>query len=229
MTDYSYSVPTSAFGSDRHFLLTPDRLTWTCHRAGSVAYRDIIKVKVYQARFCGSSRLYWTCILHARGRNKIYLSAAHHLHNNTVEGRTETYVPFIKELETRIAGSNKDAAFIIGRSWISRFEVVVGWVAVHTQRAIRHFDCDRTANIFANLMRAIGFRLRGHRIACAQLKSAFPKNTRRSLKNSWVGCGTISDASQPNILISARCGTLIQSDLNWRNGFCPRKAQRDAT
>ena len=196
MTDYSYSVRTSAFGSDRHFLLTPDRLTWTGHRAGSVAYRDIIKVKVYQARFWDSSRLYWTCILHARGRNKIYLSAAHRLHNNAVEDRTETYVPFIKELETRIAGSNKDAAFIIGRSWISRFEVVVGWVAVQTQRAIRHFDCDRTANIFANLMRAIGPRLRGHRIARAQLKSAFPEKSEEELEKllggMWDNIGRVA-------------------------------------
>ena len=187
MTDYSYSVRTSAFGSDRNFLLTPDRLTWSGHRAGSVAYQDIVTVKVYQARFWGSSRQYWTCILHARGGNKIFLSAAHRSPKGAVEDRTETYIPFIKELEARIAASNKDAVFIVGRSWLSRFEGVAGWFTVQILRTIRHFDCDRTADLLAKFMRTIGPRLRGQRTARAQLKLAFPGKSAQELESILSG------------------------------------------
>ena len=71
-----------------------------------MAYRSITQVKVYQTRFWGSSRSYWTCILYPLGGRSIYLGAAHRLHMRAIEDRTQTYIPFIKELEVRIAAAN---------------------------------------------------------------------------------------------------------------------------
>lgn len=196
MADFSYSFRPSVFASERHYILTPDRLTWTGDGEGSVAYNAVAKVKVYQTRFWGSSKSYWTCILYPVGARKIHLGAAHHLHGRAIEERTQTYIPFIKELEARIAAANADARFITGRGWLSWVEGAAGWIAVRILRTIRRFDCDRSADVLARLMRILGPQLRGHHTARTQLKAAFPeKNSEeieKILDGMWDNIGRVT-------------------------------------
>ena len=92
-----------------------------------------------------------------------------------IEDRTSTYIPFIKELEARVATANVNARFVRGRGWLSRVESAVGWVAVKSLLMISDFDRNRSADVLAKGARMLGPRLRGHRIARAQLKAAFPE------------------------------------------------------
>jgi len=184
--DYAYSFRPSASAPEQGYLLTPDRLTWTGNEAG-IAYRDVTRVKVYQSRFWGSSRSYWTCMLYPRQGKSIYLSAAHVVASRKIEDRTQTYIPFIKELEGRIARHNADARFIVGRSWLSRLDGAVAGAAVLILRQIWRFDRDRTAVVSAGLMKRIGPRLRGHRVARAQLKTAFPEKSSEEIEEILDG------------------------------------------
>lgn len=178
MTDFSYSFRPSAFASERYYALIPDRLTWTGAGEGSISYRDIAKIKVYQTRFWGSSRSYWTCILYPYSGKTIHLGAAHRVRGRAVEDRTQSYIPFIKELEARISAANENVRFVHGRGFLSWIEGSAGWIAVQILRIFRRFDCDRSANVLARIMRILGPRLRGHRLARTQLQTAFPqKNT----------------------------------------------------
>jgi KDO2-lipid IV(A) lauroyltransferase len=176
-------------------MLTPERLTWTGDNEGSVAYRAVVRVKVYQTRFWGSSKSYWTCILYLDGGRKIHLGAAHRLRGRVIEDRTSTYIPFIKELEARVAAANVDARFVSGRGWLSRVESAAGWVAVKSLLMIRHLDRNRSADVLAKGARMFGPRWRGHRIARMQLKAAFPERNLEDidkiLDGMWDNLGRV--------------------------------------
>jgi len=194
VTDFSYSFRPSALASERHYTLTPDRLIWTGADEGSVAYREIVKIKVYQTRFWGSSRSYWTCILYPYGGKTIHLGAAHRVRSRAIEDRTQTYIPFVKELEARISTANANVRFVHGRGLLSWIEGGAGWIAVQFLRIFRRFDRDRSTDMLARVMRLLGPRLRGQRLARAQLKSAFPEKTSEQIETilggMWdnIGC-----------------------------------------
>src|SRR5262245_32952684 len=190
----SYSFRPSRSAPERQYRLTSDRLTWTGSEGG-IAYRDVARVKVYQSRFWGSSRAYWTCKLYPYRGKKLYLSAAHVLSGRAIEDRTQSYIPFIKELEARITGANKNVSFVVGRGWLSRIEGGVGSIAVLLLRQIWRFDCHRTATVLAALLQKIGPRLRGHRTARAQLRIAFPEKKEEEaeaiLDGMWDNLGRV--------------------------------------
>jgi len=195
VTDFSYSYRSSVFASERHYVLSPDRLAWTGAIGGSVAYCDIAKVKVYQTRFWGSSRSYWTCILYPYRGKKIYLGAAYRLRGRTIEDRTQAYIPFIKELEARITAANANAHFIIGRGLLSRVEGIAGWIAVQVLRLLRRFDCNRSANVLGRILRILGPRLRGHSLARTQLRASFPEKSQQDIEiildGMWDNMGRV--------------------------------------
>jgi KDO2-lipid IV(A) lauroyltransferase len=195
VTDFSYSFRSSVFAPERHYLLTPDRLTWTGNSDGAVAYDAIAKIKVYQARFWGSSRSYWTCILYPYQGKKIHLGAAHRLQGRAIEDRTETYIPFVKELEARIAAANGNAQLVTGRGLLSWVEGAAGWIAVQILQIFRHFDCDGSSNAVARFMRILGPRLRGHRLARAQLTTSFPEKNPQDIEiildGMWDNMGRV--------------------------------------
>jgi Kdo2-lipid IVA lauroyltransferase/acyltransferase len=63
-------------------------------------------------------------------------------------------------------------------------------------RAVRRFDLDRTADLGARLMRRLGPRLRGHRVARAQLAMAFPAKSEvereQILADMWDNLGRVA-------------------------------------
>jgi len=192
----SYSFRPSTLGAERHYFLTTDGLTCLGRKSGNVAYRDVAKVKIYQTRFLGSSKSYWACTLFSYSGKKIHLAAAHHQGLRKIEDRSPTYLPFFKELEARIAAANPNAHFIGGRSWLNRIESAVGHSSVQILRALRTFDSDRVTKITVRTLRIVGPRLRGHRTARAQLKSAFPEKNpdeiEKILRGMWSNIGTIT-------------------------------------
>jgi KDO2-lipid IV(A) lauroyltransferase len=192
---HSYSFRPSALGSERHYLLTLDGLTWIGRNSGSIAYREIAEVKVYQTRFLGSSKSYWECDLYSHSGRKIHLSSAHRLSIRNIEDRTPSYFPFIKELHARIAAGNASVRFTGGRGWLSLAEGAAGWALLQILRASQILDYDRSANGTSRVMRGLGPRLRGHRIARAQLEAAFPEKNSQEIENvlngMWDNIGRI--------------------------------------
>jgi KDO2-lipid IV(A) lauroyltransferase len=178
VTDAHYRFQASPRAPERLYTLTPGHLEWQSGgRHGRLAYDEIGAVEVFKSRFWGASATYWTCVLTTRAGQKIRLSAANRVGFRKVEDRTPTYIPFIKELEARIASANPDAGFVIGQHWLGRLESFAGRIGVLVFRAFRRLDLDRTTDALAAVMRRLGPRLRGSRTARAQLQAAFPEKT----------------------------------------------------
>ena len=60
-----------------------------------------------------------------------------------------------------------------------------GWVGGKVMRLICEWDFDRTTRAAGRLMRAIGPRLHGHRVARANLKIAFPYKSDAESRTCW--------------------------------------------
>ncbi len=104
-----------------------------------------------------------TCATWAAAR--IRLQAAHFTGDRRIEDRTGAYIPFVEQLRSRIAAANPAAAFEVGRHWLAIADEVIGSLVVGAQKATRFVDLDRAAGAAAWLMRKIGPRLKGHRVA----------------------------------------------------------------
>jgi KDO2-lipid IV(A) lauroyltransferase len=178
MSDFTYSFRPGRFARERTYRLRADRVEWQDgRRGGSVPYAEVARVEVCKERFLGSSASYWRCVLYPKAGRKIRLGAASRSGLRGVEDRTETYIPFIKELEARIATANPRRMMVDGETLLGRIEQGVGRLAVWLLRAIRHTDPDRCADIAAWVLRRAGPRLRGHRTARSQLMAAFPEKS----------------------------------------------------
>jgi KDO2-lipid IV(A) lauroyltransferase len=192
----SYSYRHYMLSAERRYQLEPDALTWKDrHREGRIAYRDVEQLSVFKVRFLGSSATYWSCVLSTRSA-KIRLSAAMRESFRSVEDRTTTYIPFIKELEARVAKANPNRRMIVGRNWLSILEAFIGQLVVFGLRAVRCVDLKRTAPIAGWLMRKIGPLLRGHRIGRSQLTMAYPNKSsveiEQILSGMWDNLGRVS-------------------------------------
>lgn len=185
--EFSYSVRPGVFAPERRYVLGAEHLEWTGAGSRRVAYRDIDDIAVFQTRFWGSARKYWSCVLRLRTGKKIRLSAAHRAGLHAIEDRTPVYIPFIKELEARIKAANTKARFVLARSWLSRVEIVLAGIAIKLLGTLRHVDRNVSADTAAWLMRKIGPWLRGHRTARMQLALAFPEKSAESINHILTG------------------------------------------
>lgn len=182
MPALSYSFRPSVFATDRTYRLQDEHLEWSDARGQHrVTYQDIAKMVVFKERFLGSAASYWCNVLHLRSGEKIKLGAAHRVRFRKIEDRTVTYIPFIKALEARVQSCNPKAPFIRGRYWLNRVENLLGRLAVLVLRGLRRFDPGRSAAFAGRVTRLIGPRLRGHRIARANLAAAFPEKSASEL------------------------------------------------
>jgi KDO2-lipid IV(A) lauroyltransferase len=178
MSELTYSFRPGRFARKRTCRLRADRLEWQDgHRVGSVPYADVARIEVCKERFLGSSASYWQCVLYPKAGRKIRLGAASRCGLRGVEDRTEAYIPFIKELEARVATANPRRIMVEGETLLGRTEQGVGRLAVWLLRAMRHTNPDRCADIAAWVLRRVGPRLRGHRTARSQLVAAFPEKS----------------------------------------------------
>jgi KDO2-lipid IV(A) lauroyltransferase len=197
MADLSYAYRPSALSPERVYKLSPDGIAWTSGgRGGFLAYGDIKRVRVFKARFIGSSATYWNCEIEPRSGRTIRVGAGHRAGFNAVEDRTSTYIPFVKELEARIAAANPELRVEMGRHWLNNLELAGGHAVVWLLRGLRHLSLERSAAIAAWAMRKIGPRLRGHRVAREQVAIAFPEKSSAEietiLSGMWDNLGRIS-------------------------------------
>ena len=190
MAEPSYAYRPHALTSERLYTLRPEGLVWSTSRGnGVVAYRDIKQVRIFKARRFGSSATYWNCVLRPRSGRTIRLGAANRVGFNTIEDRTSAYIPFIQELEARVAAANPGLQVEMSRHWLSKVDAATGQAVVWLLRGIRGFSLERSADIAAWGLRKIGPRLRGHRVAREQIAMAYPDmppaEVERLLSGMW--------------------------------------------
>jgi KDO2-lipid IV(A) lauroyltransferase len=189
MVELTYSHRPDLLSAERRYWLEPEALACAeRRRTRHIRYRDIEHVQVFKVRYFGASTTYWTCVLFPRSGRRIRLSAASRAGFRAVENRTATYIPFIKELEARIAAANPNVRPVGGgRHWLSALEAFGGRLAVGCIRLLRHFPRRRLAGPAGWMMRKIGPRLRGHRTARAQLIAAFPEKSAPQIEQILAG------------------------------------------
>jgi len=196
VSDAQYRYRAGVHVPELLYVARPQQLEWQSgERWTGLAYKEISAVTVFKSRFWGSSATYWTCVLTTRTGQKIRLGAANRIGLRKIEDRTTTYIPFIKQLEARIALTNPDARFVTGRHWLNRVEGFAGSVGITVFRALRHLDRDRTSDAMAWFMRRLGPHLRGSHTALTQLRAAFPEESAaglaRILDRMWDNLGRL--------------------------------------
>jgi Kdo2-lipid IVA lauroyltransferase/acyltransferase len=188
MMDLTYSFRINRRSVETVYRQDHDALRWTNARGGGhVTYTAIRKVRVYKVRYFGSRATYWRCDLRdVRGR-KIRLQAAHYAGHGRIDDRTATYIPFIKQLESRISAANPAAAPVIGGHWVAVVDAAVGLLLVGAQKATRFVSLDRAAGAAAWFARQIGPRLKGHRLVRDNLVAAYPEKSPHEIERILLG------------------------------------------
>ncbi|RAI44622.1 lipid A biosynthesis lauroyl acyltransferase [Rhodoplanes roseus] len=175
MTDRTYAYRAHPFTSEKIFRLAPEGLAWDDRgRAGALAFADVTAVKIHLERIPGASASYWACVLYRRG-GRVKLGAAHRTGLRAVEDRSADYLPFVQELMARLDAARPGLPRLEHRSLLAEVEAGVGAVGVGVLRLLQRFDLGRSAAAAGWLLRKIGPRLKGHRVAGQQLAMVFPE------------------------------------------------------
>jgi KDO2-lipid IV(A) lauroyltransferase len=178
MTDPTYAYRAHPFTSEKTFRLEPEGLTWTeGGRPRTLAFADLAAVKIYLERIPGSSASYWACVLYGRDGGRLKLGAAHRTGLFSVENRSAAYLPFIHAVTTRLDAVRPGLPHREHTSLLEKLETGVGLAGVGVLRLLRRFDLGRTAAAAGWLLRKVGPRLKGHRVAGEQLAMVFPEMT----------------------------------------------------
>lgn len=188
MTGQEYSCRSGWFSPSTTFWLEPEGLRWRRgHQESRLAYGAVSRAQIYKVRFLGSSATYWRCVLCYGAGRRLRLQAAHHKGFRQIEDRTASYIPFVKELEARIAAANPEAEFLAGRHWLTHLEAPAGAILALALRATSNVRLEWTSTAGAWLMRQLGPRLRGHRLARSNLVAAFPDKSSAEIQEVLLG------------------------------------------
>jgi KDO2-lipid IV(A) lauroyltransferase len=152
----------------------------TCARCASAAGRCAAKPSVHTGRHCA--------VICAVDR-------ARALRYRRWEDRSTPYAAFVGSLLRELRNCNPDLKISGEVHWTLRLRrsvrraafAAAGWAGGEIMRLIRHSDFDRTTRAAGRLMRAIGPRLHGHRVARANLKIAFPDKSAREIEQLLQG------------------------------------------
>lgn len=200
MTEPSYSFRANALAPERTYRLGADALYRTTGRKEErIPYGDICEVRLYRQFMRGESalnkKIMWRCHLQRRTGGRVVLSPRHSLRFEGWEDRSSSYAAFINALLAQLRSCNPDLTVITQPHWTLRLRRAVrrslmpiqGRILAMLLELIRNWDPDRTARAAGRLMRAVGPWLRGHRVARANLKAAFPRKSEREIERMLQG------------------------------------------
>jgi KDO2-lipid IV(A) lauroyltransferase len=188
VTDLEYTFRVSPWSSEITYRPGLDALFWKGgHGQGRLDYAAIRVVHVYKVRYLGSRKTYWRCVLRYGLGRKICLQAAHFAGFRRIEDRTPTYIPFVKRLEARIAAANPDANFREGRQSLTFTDAALGSALILIQKSTRVVGLNSATRAISWLMRKIGPRLKGQRIARLNLIAAYPEKSAHEVERILLG------------------------------------------
>jgi KDO2-lipid IV(A) lauroyltransferase len=200
MNEPCYSFRSNAFTPERTYRIGADALYWTSGASENrVAYSDVCEVRLSRRQMrgeaVGTHRATLRCLLRCRSGSRITLSPLHYVRFRRWEDRSTPYAAFVGALLRELRNCNPDLKISGEVHWTLRLRrsvrraafAAAGWAGGEIMRLIRHWDLDRTTRAAGRLMRAIGPRLHGHRVARANLKIAFPDKSAREIEQLLQG------------------------------------------
>jgi KDO2-lipid IV(A) lauroyltransferase len=208
MNEPCYSFRPNAFTPERTYRIGADALYWTSGaNENHVAYSDVCEVRlsrrVMRGEAIGRHRATLRCHLRCRSGPRVTLSPLHYVRFRRWEDRSTPYAAFVGTLLRELRNYNPDLKVSGEVHWTLRLRhafrhahlAAAGWVGGKVMRLIREWDFDRTTRAAGRLMRAIGPRLHGHRVARANLKIAFPDKSDAEiedlLRGVWDNLGRV--------------------------------------
>jgi KDO2-lipid IV(A) lauroyltransferase len=209
MPELSYSFRPNAFALERSYRVGPDALHWTKGgKDGRIPFRDVREVRLYRqlmgrGEAAVNKKIMWSLHLQCRSGRPIILSPLHSAGFRRWEDRSSAYVGFVQALLTQLRSSNPDLKVVAEPHWTLRMRrairrvtmPVFGLILGLLLDLIRNRDPDRTSRAAGRMMRTAGPWLRGHRVARANLKAAFPKKSEYEiemvLQGMWDNFGRV--------------------------------------
>jgi Kdo2-lipid IVA lauroyltransferase/acyltransferase len=208
MNEICYSFRPNAFAPERTYRIGTDALYWTSGgNENHVAYSDVAEVRLsrrlMRGEAIGRHRAALRCHLRCRSGPPITLSPLHYVRFHRWEDRSTPYAAFVGALLRELRSTNPELKVSGEIHWTLRWRrgfrrlnlAAAGWVGGKVMRLIRTWDFDRTTRAAGRLMRAVGPRLHGHRVARANAKIAFPDKSDREiedlLRGVWDNLGRV--------------------------------------
>ena len=208
MTEPCYSFRANLFTPERTYRVGPDAVRWASGgREHSIAFGDICELRLRRELLRGEiavrqrtmARLQMRC----RSGRRLTLSPLHYAGFRTWEDRSTAYLAFSNALLTRLRDRNADVKVVTVSHWTLRLrtfiarglQAALGRFGERALKLVRKLNLDRAARLGSVLMRAIGPRLRAHRVARVNLKAAFPEKSNqeidRLLRGVWDNFGRV--------------------------------------
>jgi Kdo2-lipid IVA lauroyltransferase/acyltransferase len=204
--EFSYSFRANAFARKRQYRLGPDALHWTDGVShGRVGYDDVQEVRLFRKYIRGEAainkKVMWRVHLYRRSSRVVVLSSLHYVRFGRWEDRSMFYNAFINALLAHLRKFNANLTIVAEDHWTTRSRrafkrwatSIGGAILVRLLKGVRHWNPDRTTDAAGGLMQIAGPLLRGHRVARANLATAFPEKSSREidsiLRGMWDNFG----------------------------------------
>ena len=115
MTELTYVFRASLLAKDQTFRFGADALHWQDEKVeGQMALAEIVLVRLIKFPSFGGDQHY--CDVRDQSGAKVRIRSHHYKSMGAFEDRSETYVPFVRELILRVASASPQAKFIAGSS-----------------------------------------------------------------------------------------------------------------
>jgi KDO2-lipid IV(A) lauroyltransferase len=143
----------------------------------------------------GRHRATLRCHLRCRSGPRITLSPLHYVRFRRWEDRSAPYAAFVGVLLRELRSTNPELKVSGEIHWTLRWRhacrraalSAAGWAGDKIVNSIRGWDFDRTTGAAGRLMRTVGPWLHGHRVARANLRTAFPDKSDREIEDLLRG------------------------------------------
>ena len=204
----SYVCRRGLLSRELTFRLDPEAIRWTDgRREERIAFGNIVEVCLCRRRLRGTAdvirRIGWTIHLRDRSGARLAISPFHCAAFGRWEDRSPAYRPFADQLLGRIRAVRPELPFDRRQHWRLSLggatkrasQMLAGRPLVWLLALLGCIGRNRASTLCARAMRTIGPRLRGHRVARANLVAAFPHapaaHVDRILDGMWDNLGRV--------------------------------------
>lgn len=208
MTEPCYSFRANMFTPERTYRIGADALRWTSGgQEERIGFGEVCEVRLRRQslpremaiRQRTMSRMEMRC---SSGR-RLTLSPLHYAGFRTWEDRSSPYVAFVSTLLTRLRERNAGLKVVSESHWTLRLRTIatrclqalLGRFGDTLLKLTRKLDLGWAARLGSGLMQTIGPWLRAHRVARANLKTAFPEKSAQEidclLRGVWDNFGRV--------------------------------------
>jgi KDO2-lipid IV(A) lauroyltransferase len=209
MMDYpSYSFRPGALARERRYWIEGSSLYWSDGRRQlklelSEVTRASLRRKKMGGRSALDKKMMWVLRLYSRSSGAIEISPDHFSRLGSRDDRTSQYLPFVNLLIARLKSVNPELQITaqdhvtlrVTRNVRRQIVRLLGYAIVWIAELPRLVGCDHATSIASRALRALGPKLRPHRIMLANLKIAFPNEPQARIAEiadrAWDNLGRV--------------------------------------